>query len=60
VIAAVTCRYQVHVVVAATIDTPVLRIMVAMLRAAGGSIRRHALGRQWAHWIGDHQRGLPS
>jgi hypothetical protein len=59
-IAAVTCRYRVHVVVAATIDTPVLRIMVAKLRAAGASIRQHALGRLWVRRIGDHQRGLPS
>jgi hypothetical protein len=50
----------VHVVVAATIDTPVLRIMVAKLRAAGASIRQHALGRLWVRRIGDHQRGLPS
>jgi hypothetical protein len=41
-IAAVTCGYRLQVVIAATIDTQLLRIMVAELRAAGASIWQHA------------------
>jgi hypothetical protein len=43
-IAPVTCRQRVHVVVAATTDNGMLRIMMAEPRAAGGSIWRHPPG----------------